>query len=475
MKAHEKERNIQIIIVDDDQWEPDKDFKVQLLDEVSQEVLDGNDTECVVTILDEDRPGNIGFKEGEIEVRRKEASVLIELERYDGSDGNISCLATTVNDVDILPGKRQAIENKDFVPFVNQEVEFKSNVVSVRLEVMMPDCSISENNSQEEEEQDTVSFAIKIHDPSPEGVRLSRKVFCIINIEPDNTEEELKIQKEREQMIDYFVANKEISWGQQFKVACMLGPSVDSDNFLQDVEASEAILHLFGMAWKVIFATIPPRDYWGGWAAFVIALAEIGVVTTIVGELATVLGCTIGLRVQATAITLVAMGTSLPDTFASKTAAETSDYADSAIGNVTGSNCVNVFLGMGLPWVLGTVYWLVQFDAPYEQPAGSLAFSVMLFLVCALICLAILVARRICLGGELGGGGYARPFSALFCLCLWFVYIGVSFCQIYELFEVPESITGEAYYSCQYPKAYPLQGNVAPTYCPEAFPNYVNY
>ena len=28
MKANEKERNIQIGIVDDDQWEPDKDFKV---------------------------------------------------------------------------------------------------------------------------------------------------------------------------------------------------------------------------------------------------------------------------------------------------------------------------------------------------------------------------------------------------------------------------------------------------------------
>jgi len=206
-------------------------------------------------------------------------------------------------------------------------------------------------------------------------------------------------------MIDYFVANKDVSWGTQFKVACMLGPSVDSDNLLQDVEASEAFLHFLGMPWKVIFATIPPRNMWGGWAAFIIALAEIGAVTTVVGELATVLGCTIGLRIQATAITLVAMGTSLPDTFASKTAAESSDNADSAIGNVTGSNCVNVFLGMGLPWVLGSVYWVAKFDAPYEQPAGSLAFSVMLFLACALVCLALLVLRRLCVGGELGGGG----------------------------------------------------------------------
>jgi solute carrier family 8 (sodium/calcium exchanger) len=47
----------------------------------------------------------------------------------------------------------------------------------------------------------------------------------------------------------------------------------------------------------------------------------IGAVTFIVGEVATVLGCVIGLKASITAITLVAMGTSLPDTFASMTAA----------------------------------------------------------------------------------------------------------------------------------------------------------
>lgn len=64
-----------------------------------------------------------------------------------------------------------------------------------------------------------------------------------------------------------------------------------------------------------------------------------------------------GLDESVTAITIVALGTSLPDTFASMTAAKTSEYADSAIGNVTGSNSVNVFLGLGLPWTIATIYW----------------------------------------------------------------------------------------------------------------------
>lgn len=53
---------------------------------------------------------------------------------------------------------------------------------------------------------------------------------------------------------------------------------------------------------------------------------------------------------------VVAMGTSLPDTFASKTAAIQDKTADSSIGNVTGSNAVNVFLGIGLAWAIAAVH-----------------------------------------------------------------------------------------------------------------------
>jgi len=60
------------------------------------------------------------------------------------------------------------------------------------------------------------------------------------------------------------------------------------------------------------------------------------------------------------AITIVALGTSLPDLFASKSAALQERYADNSIGNVTGSNSVNVFLGLGLPWLIATIYWQVK-------------------------------------------------------------------------------------------------------------------
>ena len=69
------------------------------------------------------------------------------------------------------------------------------------------------------------------------------------------------------------------------------------------------------------------------------------------------------LQDSVTAITFVALGTSLPDLFASKQAATMDDTADNSIGNVTGSNSVNVFLGLGLPWLIAAIFWKVKVDA----------------------------------------------------------------------------------------------------------------
>lgn len=120
----------------------------------------------------------------------------------------------------------------------------------------------------------------------------------------------------------------------------------------------------------------------------------IGLVTAIVGEVAGILGCALGISESVTAITLVALGTSLPDTFASMTAARNSEYADSAIGNITGSNSVNVFLGLGLPWAVAATYWETKLEKTYEVPAGDLAFSVFIFLIAALLCFMLLILRR---------------------------------------------------------------------------------
>ena len=72
MDQNEVEKVFEIAIVDNEQWEPDLDFLVEIYDcETSkQERLIGDDTQCRVTILDEDIPGTLGFDTTDVRVNR---------------------------------------------------------------------------------------------------------------------------------------------------------------------------------------------------------------------------------------------------------------------------------------------------------------------------------------------------------------------------------------------------------------------
>ena len=65
-------------------------------------------------------------------------------------------------------------------------------------------------------------------------------------------------------------------------------------------------------------------------------------------QLGHLIGCVIGLETSVTGITIIALGTSLPDTFASRTAARQDEHADAAIGNVTGKLQTKVLKSTGL-------------------------------------------------------------------------------------------------------------------------------
>jgi solute carrier family 8 (sodium/calcium exchanger) len=238
---------------------------------------------------------------------------------------------------------------------------------------------------------------------------------------------------------------------------------------------------------KVIYSIVPPTVYAGGWACFFGALILVGGTTIVIGDIATLFGCVWGLDKATTAITFVALGTSLPDTFASMAAAKGDDTADNAIGNVTGSNAVNVFLGLGLPWMLAAMKWAngnpneqwyafygtpvglldgvptipytpAEFDAigkeniawtpgtmetcpgcaekvandygggtaRFVAPGGALGFSVIVFCSCALATFSILMYRRGAVGAELGGDPAKAKVHAAMCICLWFVYVAMS-------------------------------------------------
>jgi len=102
----------------------------------------------------------------------------------------------------------------------------------------------------------------------------------------------------------------------------MLHPTKNEDGDIVDFDAMEGLLHFTCIGWQLFFSMVPPAHYSHGWACFFGALAMIGVVTAIVEKFATLFGCVLLVHPSITAITFVALGTSLPDTFASMTAAK---------------------------------------------------------------------------------------------------------------------------------------------------------
>lgn len=104
---------------------------------------------------------------------------------------------------------------------------------------------------------------------------------------------------------------------------------------------------------------------------------------------------------------------------------------------------VNVFLGLGLPWSIGAIFWHMngatdEWRARYPDlaplhpaggfvvPAGDLGFSVSVFTSCALLVLLTMTLRRKLLGAELGGPPALKRLTALFFVLLWLAYLAPS-------------------------------------------------
>ncbi|CAH1637902.1 unnamed protein product [Spodoptera littoralis] len=201
------------------------------------------------------------------------------------------------------------------------------------------------------------------------------------------------------------------------------------------VQRANASIIIGTSSWKEQFseALTASSDIGGGYVCFVVSIICIGIVTAVIGDVASHFGCTLGIKDSVTAIVFVALGTSIPDTFASKVAACQDKYADASVGNVTGSNAVNVFLGIGVAWTLAAiVHW--SKGEKFSIDPGNLAFSVTMY--CSEACIAVLVLvlrRRKSIGGELGGPKVIKIITSMFFFSLWLVYLTMSSLEAYDV------------------------------------------
>jgi len=60
---------------------------------------------------------------------------------------------------------------------------------------------------------------------------------------------------------------------------------------------------------------------------------------------------------------------------------------------ISGSNCVNVFLGLGIPWVLSAMYHLAK-GTEFKVQSDNLTQSVIIFSSVGALCIIILLIRR---------------------------------------------------------------------------------
>ncbi|XP_062257423.1 sodium/calcium exchanger 1b isoform X2 [Platichthys flesus] len=467
-KAGETLKEIRVGVIDDDIFEEDENFlihlsNVRVLTSEGEEPDEGeaanhvDSVACLglpatatVTIFDDDHAGIFTFEEPVCHVSESVGTMEVKVLRTSGARGVVTLPYKTVEGT--ARGSGEDFEDSHGVlEFQNDEI-FKTIKVRViddeeyeknktfYIEIGEPrlvDGNDTKEDQPKEEEEEEEALTGK-DDEERRIAEMGRPMLG------DHVKLEIIIEESYEfkNTVDKLIKKTNLallvgtnSWRDQFIEAITVSAGEDDD----DDECGEEklpscfdyVMHFLTVFWKVLFAFVPPTDYWNGWACFVVSICMIGLLTGLIGDLASSFGCTVGLKDSVTAVVFVALGTSVPDTFASKVAAIQDQYADASIGNVTGSNAVNVFLGIGVAWSIAAIYHQSNGDEFRVDP-GTLAFSVTLFTIFAFVAVGTLMYRRRPeIGGELGGPRTAKVLTTMLFFSLWLLYILFSSLEAY--------------------------------------------
>ncbi|XP_066196262.1 sodium/calcium exchanger 2-like [Sylvia atricapilla] len=395
---------------------------------------------ATVTILDDDHAGIFGFRERSVRVSECQGHVEVTVVRSSGARGTVMVPFRTVEGT----ARGGGVDYED----ASGELEFRNDETAKTLQVKIVD---------DEEYEKKENFFIELGTPR----WLKRGISALLLAQGDS-ERQLSAEEEEARRIadmgkpvlgdnrrlevvieeSYDFKNTVDKLMKKTNLATVIGTHSWREQFLEAITVSagdededdegreerlpscfDYVMHFLTVFWKVLFACVPPTALLGGWAAFGVSILLLALLTALIGDLAAHFGCTLGLKDSVNAVVFVALGTSIPDTFASRVAALQDPCADASIGNVTGSNAVNVFLGLGLAWSVAAVYWAAQ-GRPFLVPPGTLAFPVTLFTIFAFLAIAVLLwRRRAPIGGELGGPRAPKVLTAGLFLLLWLLYV----------------------------------------------------
>merc|ERR1711902_184083 len=409
---------------------------------------------ATIMILDDDHGGIFGFEDSEAEIVESVGMYECKVQRVSGARGKVAVTYSTEDGTakdgthfEAVEGElifdNEETEKTIELPIIDEESYEKSLIMYINLG--------EPRQIAEGKEGEGIDYSI-LDAKNPEDLTEEEKVAllgrpCLGN----NTKLQIRIRESKEfkSSVDKLMAktNNSLmvgssSWLEQFTSAFEVQADDDEEEGEEGEEAEEKmpscgdyIMHFLTLPWKLIFALIPPTGIFNGYPTFVISIAFVGLCTAVIGDVAGHLGCFINLKDCVNAIAFVALGTSVPDTFASKTSAIEDDTADNSVGNVTGSNAVNVFLGIGIAWTMAAIYWESQ-GLTFDVPVGSLGFSVTIFCLEATLAVLILLARRHpAVGGELGGPKFFKTISSSLFVFFWVFYVMISALEAYGVIQ----------------------------------------
>ncbi|XP_077228494.1 magnesium/proton exchanger isoform X2 [Tasmannia lanceolata] len=181
---------------------------------------------------------------------------------------------------------------------------------------------------------------------------------------PDSDLTEPSNQTSGKKIVENFLVLS--AWRQQFLDAVMLKSTESKKMNNLFLQMARIFWHATLAPWRILFAFVPPYHVAHGWVAFICSLIFISGIAYIVTQITDLISCVTGIDAYVIAFTALAGGTSWPDLVASKIAAERQTTADSAIANITCSNSVNIYVGIGVPWLINTAYNFVAYREPLQ-------------------------------------------------------------------------------------------------------------
>lgn len=395
-----------------------------------------------VVFMDDDLPGLLCLEQELIHVSEaidEQPPLLINVTRRKGCDGVISCKYRTSSGT------------------ANEGVDFRHTEGILQLEHGQLSSEISIQVFVKGRYAAVEDFQLTLFEPTG-GTCFGSKSRA--PAESCNLTVVITANQERQTLIDRAMMTLEAtlqnndtgypSWKEQFFASILVNGG--------KLQASQATpldwaTHIFLFPWKLLAGLIPPPDYFGGWLCFLFSLGMLIIITILIRDIAVLVSCTIKAPPAVIGVCLVSVGLSLPSALASKAAALEESQADLAIIALVRNSAVNVLLGIGMPWTIGSIYWTVvgrsaEWQARHSLSAGfdklndgggklvvlgmNLGYMAILCAIGIAVCFVLLFGRRNIHGGELGGSPFGRCCTSLLLVCFWFIFLwlSISRCQM---------------------------------------------